>query len=70
MHHSIFKQHQVHSSYEIVVADHSFSEQFVQLLPVHNGHVLRLTDTAREVTVDVRALEDYALVYFLGRKGL
>ena len=65
MHHSIFKEHQVHSSDKIVVAGHGFSEQLVQLFPVHDGHVLRLADAAREVAVDVRTLEYYTLVYVL-----
>lgn len=65
MHHSILKKHQIHSSNEIIVARHSFSQQFAQLLPGFNRHVFWLTDTTGEVAIYVWFLEYYAFVYVL-----
>lgn len=62
MHHSVFKEHQIHGRYEVVVAGHGLRQQLAQLLPRGDWHVLGLANSASEVAVDVRTLEHYSFI--------
>lgn len=65
MHHCVLEQDEIHSRYKVIVASHSLSEQLVELSPVGDRHVFRLSYAAGEVAVNVGSFEYYAFVDFL-----
>lgn len=52
--HGILKEHQIHSSNEIVIRWEGLIEQFLDVRPVVNRKVFRIANTFREMTVDHR----------------
>lgn len=68
MHHRILKKHQFYGGHEIVVAQHCFLQQSVQLVPFGYRHVLGFADALSKVAVDVGFLAHDCLVHFLRAK--
>lgn len=52
--HGILKEHQIHSCNEIVICREGLIEQSLDVRPVVNGKVLRISNAFREMTVDHR----------------
>lgn len=65
MHHGVFKEHKFHGGYKIIVAQHCFLQQSVQLVPFGYWHVLGLANSLSKVTVDVGFFTYDCLVNFL-----
>lgn len=65
VHHSIFKQDQVHGCNKIIVTRHGLSQKFIKFFPISNRHVLWFTNTTGKVAEDVWFFEYYAFVYLL-----
>jgi hypothetical protein len=65
MHHRILKEHQFYGGHEIIVAQHCFLQQPVQLVPFGYRHVLGLANALCKVTVDVGFFANNRLVNFL-----